>query len=211
MELRIGIDASINATGIVIMGKSGEKIMFNDYYLLVPSFGDKKPPKCSSSATLITYDRVWETKESTYSEQDIFKILSATNQAKTIVELISQQLEKVSRDTKISCRIEGSLMSSSFKSGMSRLNDLIAFGSVMRYELIKSGLIHEFKIIPPKTLKKLATGNGNAKKGDMILKHQEVFADQMFDYSGKHDDIIDAFWLAYVEEVKNKIDMLEIL
>lgn len=210
MELRIGIDASINSTGIVVMEKEVGKIELVKYYLLVPNVGEgKKLPKCTSSAELRTYERHWEAKTSTYSQQDIYKILSAENQSKEILRILTKEI-MVNQPDKVSCRIEGSLMSSSFKSGQSRLNDLIAFGSVMRYELLKSGLITEFKIIPPKTLKKLATGNGNAKKGLMVSHHKDTFPELNFDYNlGKVDDIIDAFWLAYVEDDKNKISVEE--
>lgn len=205
MELRIGIDASINSTGFVLMSKqpNGE-IIDVDHYMIVPK--TKKDPKCSDSAKLITYKRFWPKKTSTYSQTDIYKVMSAENLVDEMVQLIRLKLETNVYD-KVSCRIEGSIMSSSFKGMQARVNDLVAFGSVMRYCLIKSNLITEFQIIPPKTLKKLATGNGNAKKEHMISKHQEMFHEMFFDYSkGKIDDIIDAFWLAQVESTKNKIE-----
>jgi hypothetical protein len=207
MELRIGIDASINATGFVMMLKEGNTIVETSYYLLTPKM--KKYPEISESVEHLIYNRFWPSKKSTYSQTDIYKILSAENLVDVLVNKIKLKLLEIGSVEKISCRIEGSLMSASFNNGMARLNDLVAFGSVMRYCLIKSGLITEFKIIPPKTLKKLATGNGNAKKGQMITCHAEKFPESGLIYKGKIDDVVDAFWLAYVEEPKNFIDKEE--
>lgn len=44
--------------------------------------------------------------------------------------------------------------------------------------------------IPPKTLKRYATGNGNAPKGDMVAAACEHLG-----YEGRSDDEADALWL----------------
>jgi hypothetical protein len=210
MELRIGIDASINATGFVLMLKNGHQIVETDYYLIVPrnqavtevsneftatGRRRKKPKKMfSDSATILKYDRYYQTKESTYSQQDIYKIMSAEKLAELIVNKIEDKIADNPELTKVSCRIEGALMSS-FSGATGRVNDLVAFSSVMKYCLIKANILSELSIVLPKTLKRLATGNGAAKKTQLIVVHKEKYGHDTFDYSGKIDDLIDAFML----------------
>jgi Holliday junction resolvasome RuvABC endonuclease subunit len=65
-------------------------------------------------------------------------------------------------------------------------------------------------IIPPKTVKKIATGNGNASKDDMI-EHlpkivREEFAAIGYKKSTGLKDLADAYWIgiACVELLKQK-------
>ena len=207
MELRIGIDGSINSTGLVLMVKDDKQnIVETKYFLIVP--WSKKIPACPSTAELIIYQRFWETKASTNSQSDLYKIISAEQLALEINKVINDFINNGNYEafTEISCRIEGAIMASSKFTPQGRLNDLLLSQTIFKYLIMRDGLVTEFKIIPPKSLKKLATGNGNCKKITMTTTHQEKFADHNFDYeTGKIDDLMDAFWLAETNEPANKI------
>lgn len=66
-------------------------------------------------------------------------------------------------------------------------------GGVIRLALHVRG--HRMLIVPPKTLKKFATGNGNAKKSDMKSK-----AWSRWQFEGVDDNAVDAFCLAKLGE-----------
>lgn len=62
---------------------------------------------------------------------------------------------------------------------------------IMKYMCLVEGV--EFVEIPPMTLKKFATGKGNAQKSDMVLKAYKEFGVQ-----AESEDEIDAFFCALV-------------
>lgn len=74
----------------------------------------------------------------------------------------------------------------------------------MIIDALKDVEINDITIVPPKSLKKLATGNGNASKDEMVDAIKEpvegLYDDlvKMAKNKGRYD-IADAFWLAHVE------------
>jgi len=67
---------------------------------------------------------------------------------------------------------------------------LVTLGSIMRFKILKSG--RSFMTIAPSQLKKFQTGNGNAKKDNMILS---VYKKQGFETNS--NDMADACAIAY--------------
>lgn len=65
---------------------------------------------------------------------------------------------------------------------------LTEIGTVLRMEAFKRGI--EFKEVPPTSLKMYATGNGIAKKPDMMAAAKE-----RFNFESNSDDIVDSYWL----------------
>ena len=70
------------------------------------------------------------------------------------------------------------------------LSDL-GIGWILRYVLYYAGV--DFIEIPPTTLKKFATGKGNAKKEDMILPIYKRYG-----FEDKSDNVRDAYVLAQI-------------
>lgn len=189
--LKIGIDLSINSTGVCVIEPNG-KIT---YYQLMPFWLTKKQPKshiCSDSVILKMYKRFYEKDFDTNSEADLHKIYSATNQSDALIEII---ISHMSKDTLLDVRIEGA----SFASNAGRIYDLTIYYAEIKRRLLNF-LPHGSKLstIPPTKVKMVALGKGNgtAKKDLIEEYHKSIFGDK-FDYSkGKNDDVIDAYLLA---------------
>jgi len=61
----------------------------------------------------------------------------------------------------------------------------------------------KYSIINPKTLKKQITGNGNAKKEDMIRRAKKISGAKFGRVpKGKVDNVVDAFCLAYLAGIE---------
>lgn len=182
----VGIDASINSTGVVCIS--------NDYIKMFQITSDNV--KHSSSVVNISYERI-NTNTKNYSVDDLNKITNAQKLASVIKSVVLRCSEQCKPD-EIHVRMEGSLMSFGFKSGASRLNDLVCNNTIIKLAILNSSNIKEFTILSPTELKKAFTGNGRAKKDQMI----KMFLTYVPEYDmsiGKNDDIADAFALAKVK------------
>ena len=191
-ELYIGIDPSINSTGLVfrLVEVCEEDIL--KMYQITP-----KKIKCSTSVRNILYNKI-DTNTKKYSDDDLNKIKNGYRLGKSIFDKIFK-LTKIYKPDKIYIRMEGSLMSTGFKNSISRVNDLVAYNTMVKYVILsqisKIGDDIYFDVIAPTKLKKLFTGNGKSKKCDMVNKFKDNF-----DHSqGKNDDIADAFALSYIK------------
>lgn len=158
---------------------------------------EAKGSNFSRNVKVTNYKR--EFGKETYSHEDLNKIISATRLASKIKELIKKTMEKYDVES-CEVRMEGSVMSFSFKNTQSRLNDLTAFNSIVKMMLVSSPEFHTINIIAPTALKKQSTGNGKAKKEDMQEAFLRIFP--KFEIKGKIDDVIDAFFLSYIEPLE---------
>lgn len=156
----IGIDFSINSTAIAIKmenkthlfsfvpnyekGRAAFKIHdFLKGELLVKGYEKSKPSKNSI-------------------EEQSNKLLNADNLSESIMDIF--KLLCIENPQEI--RIEGF----SYMSKGNSFIDLITYNTFLKVKLIQK-FGHVIKVIPPKTLKKAYTGNGNASKCDMLRKY----------------------------------------
>lgn len=186
---RIGIDVSINSTGVsIIIPESETNEEKTLYFQICPD-----DVKTSASVRLLTYDKCY-IKNQSYSHEDLTKILAADNQAKVVFKLMHELSSQYSIDA-FDARQEGSIMAGSFKKKTSRLNDLTVFNAAMKRMLLSCKLVSSIAIIAPGTLKKYATGKGNASKEQVELAFYEKNPE--FDNKqGKNDDVSDAWHMA---------------
>jgi len=192
MKLYVGIDQSINSTGVTFRTE-------DNMYLKFCQITDTKKT-CSSSVQNLIYQKDNQ-NTGNYTHDDLTKILNAERLALVIFKQIKKHYD-LSKSDDIEVRIEGPIMQS-FKQKASRVNDLVAFGTLIKFHLIKKLGISRVHVIAPTQLKKLFTGKGNCKKERI----EEVFYElnPKYDKSkGKNDDIADSFGLSYVNLNKNK-------
>jgi len=197
--MKLAIDFSINSTAVAIQ-KDDESLKL---YSFVANYKKglrkfKVHDALSNIISVIGYEKV-SGKE--HDEQSL-KLLNADSLSNKILS----EIESDEQPSEI--RIEGY----SFGSKGNAFIDLITFNTFLKVKLIQR-FGHVIKIIPPKTLKKKFTGNGNASKCEM-LRHffqksspgiqplqQEIISleimkeEQEFVIPKPIDDIIDAIAL----------------
>lgn len=154
----IGIDFSINSTALAI--KIKEKTLL---FSFVPNYKESKAAFKTHDALKGTVTTIGYTKEASSKdsiEDQCIKLRNADNLSNKILELfdeldITKGIEEI--------RIEGF----SYASKGNSFIDLITFNTFLKVKLIQK-FGHIIKVVPPKTLKKAYTGNGNASKCDMM-------------------------------------------
>ena len=191
MIAKIGIDLSMNSTGLVLDFINDDNVRITKFVQICPSI-----MKVSGDVQLVTYKRDY--RKDNYSYED----LSAVNSATSLASCINKQMIKWSEIynfDQIDARIEGSIMSSRFSKATANLNQLTVFNGTVKRMLLVHPLVVSIAVIGPTSLKKYFTGKGNAKKELMITKFIETFP--MFDRSNKVkiDDIADAYALSIAQ------------
>ena len=195
MEIFIGIDQSINSTGITIQKFEDDKLIEKKFYIIHNSKLTKREQLAESSLAsfeYILYDKLEKSNAISNSEYEEFKLKNAINISEKIIELIINNSLKLD---KVYIGIEGiSFNSSQTKS----LIDLAGLSYIIRYSIFKFFNSHqdnlgELIIFTPGEIKKFATGNGNAKKESMIelfkVMHKEL------SIIPKIDDLADSYWI----------------
>jgi hypothetical protein len=200
--MKIGIDFSINSTAVTILYDEGGSRMFSFVPNYRPELSAFKIHKAlSEHITVISYDKASNTKDPIVDQA--IKLKNADNLSTQIVNAISPYVT----DENVEIRIEGF----SFGSKGNSFIDLVTYNTFLKVKLIQKWG-HCISVVPPKSLKKIYTGNGNASKCDMIrqyLKNNETsFAKALIDLGldkeGEFvlpkpvDDIIDSRALAEV-------------
>ena len=196
--VKIGIDFSVVSTGMCIE----ENGVYNFFW-----FPRKKSNKFPVSGKVFDIVKTvcevnwYETTlaSSDYSEGEKTKILDA----KKLVEKI---ITNIPIGTELEIRIEGF----SFGSKGQSMLDLVLFQGILRYELINGG--YNVIFVPPKSLKKLFSGKGNASKDEMVntfinldincsnvQKMQNIIQQDTRKTYKPYEDLVDAFALCIVD------------
>jgi len=153
----IGIDFSINSTALTI--KRGEEIHL---FSFVPNLkrgtaGFKTHEYLEPHLIIISYEKGSPSKDA-FEDQKI-KLKNADNLSNQIID----KIRELCPDSIDEIRIEGF----SYASKGNSFIDLIVFNTFLKAKIIQNWG-HIIRVVPPKTLKKMYTGNGNASKCDMI-------------------------------------------
>lgn len=187
MDIKVGLDLSINSTGICI--NTGDKQVF---YIITNKttqkgwklFESMDNPPCH----VIVYDKE-EFKGLSYQAKESIKTNNYLKIANHIIQILKNH---DSIDDKIICYIEGVSFGTT---GSSALMDLVGLNFVVRTRLMECG--YPFLIVSPTDNKKVAVGNGQATKDLMVysfvMLHPEMGD---FDKVTKIDDVADAYFLS---------------
>lgn len=195
MEIFIGIDQSINSTGITIQKFDEEVLLDKKFYIIHNSKLTKKEiaaEEALNNFEYILYDKLEKANSSSNSEYEAFKMRNAINISENIIDLIIRNINKLD---KVYIGIEGiSFNSTQTKS----LIDLAGLSYIIRYNIFKFFNSHkdnqgELIIFTPGEIKKFATGNGNAKKESMISLFNAMHNELRI--IPKIDDLADSYWI----------------
>lgn len=196
----IGIDFSINSTAITIKYSDTRY----EYFSFVPNYEGKEHLKgfavhnhLSEHVKICSYNKEGSSKDSI--EDQRVKIRNADRLSQCIIDCLQPVLSKCTR-----INIEGF----SYRSKGNSFIDLISYNSFLKSKLftICGDIIY---VIPPKSLKKAYTDNGNASKcdmlrhflsnnsGDLVTKINELdfVTDGEFEIPKPIDDLVDSIAL----------------
>lgn len=198
MNVYIGIDPSINSTGLTIL-KYENNLLIDEYFFIIkPNKLTKKEENISlDNFQYIIYEKndIKEVDDNHYSEYH--KTINIINIAETIFKLIDKYTN-ISDNIHIS--IEGISYGSSLKT--KSIYDLSGLNYLIRYLVIKNGHMRLI-ICPPQEIKKFASGMGNANKDILIESFLVLYPS--FKIISKLDDLVDSYYMSkYALKNSNK-------
>lgn len=213
MKYYIGIDPSINSTGICIQKFDGDVKIKEDFIILKPAdynkleskWLNKKEKEAENAIEHFQYCFYEKRDLSIYKDyshfQEYWKSWNMCTCAKTIYNLIKDWTKD--NPEGIYIVIEGISYGSAQRT--KSIFDLAGLNYLIRDKFIeKEG--YTFIITPPSEIKKFASGNGNCNKDIMIniftINHPE------FKIVPKVDDISDAWFMSNFSKyfIENNID-----
>ena len=184
--VKIGLDISYNSTGLCIISDDAKPV----FYQICPS-----EEKHSCSTHFDTYHREYS-DTGDFSTNEINRVKDAESLAIKLTQIIRKYVPK-SKEVEI--RIEAPMNMAFVRRSMKyhNGNDMVVINKIVTLYMLKMQNA-TVKCIPVTKIKKAFTGKGNGKKEHMISTFFEKhFPD--FDDTGKIDDIIDAYALAYCD------------
>lgn len=203
-KIYIGIDPSINSTGVVIRkDDDSENVKFfiikNNNHELNKSGVEKNPlTKAEQLAQIsnknfkyVLYDKTYGSNEASSYDREMNKTISFMNIVKCLKEIISSEQD----DAEVYVCIEGISYGSSTHT--TAIYDLSGLNYLMRNALINDKNVKKLLVAPPGHVKKFATGNGAADKTMMIAVFEGIFPDLQIP---KKDDIADAYFMSLIAE-----------
>lgn len=193
MNLFIGIDPSINSTGICIEIFDGDNLIFEHFYIIRGHKLTKKEKNASEeykdNFTYIIYEHS-DTRVDDNHLSELFKTYNIISIKRSILDILIDLKEQF--DIQIMTIVqEGISYGSTLRT--KSVFDLAGLNYVIRDGIIEFDIDCEINYIiaPPSEIKKFATGKGNANKEMMLLLFNSIY-----DFGDiKQDDIADAYFM----------------
>ena len=212
-ELYVGIDPSINSTGISLALYIDSKLSNEMFYIIKPNKLTKKEHKFENDhnnlINYIIYEKISDAEDS--HELEIKKTLNLIHICEQVINIINTfaSHNNVMRNN-IYVAMEGLSYGSSVRTRS--IYELAGLNYLIRYHLISNfsnkNPISNFSnknnifILPPTEVKKFATGIGNCSKDAMINIFKNIYV-ELSDMP-KIDDIADAWFICnYVVKTKD--------
>lgn len=188
-QIYIGIDPSMNSTGVVLQ-------LYDDNNLIQENIFIVKPNKLTGKEQ-IAQDSGY-IKYVLYSKEDVdknaetqIKELAKTHTLMNIVDAIKYCLfEFINNADDITVTMEGLSYGSTQRT--SAIMELAGLNFMIRNMLLTSNKNIKLNIMPPTVIKKWVTGYGTASKDAMISAFQSLRPNVKVP---KVDDIADAWWM----------------
>lgn len=200
MDLYIGVDPSINSSGIsILVYKDGVSIC-NKFFIIKPQLTKKEQAYSNSLLEYKVYDKLDIKEDADYHTKEFYKIYNIRNIVKTIFDTINEFINSLGDVDNIyiyACQ-EGISYGSSLRT--KSVADLAGLNFMLRSAFIDKNI--DFIIASPSEIKKFATGKGNADKNMMLAIFDAIF-DELKDIR-KRDDIADAYFMAVYAKDNNK-------
>lgn len=201
-ELYVGIDPSINSTGVTINIWENNSLFTEVFYIIKGNKLTKKEQKVTedddlSAVIYSTYEKI-DIKDAVDShELELIK----TNNLLNIVNAISHIITVYSKHCdNIYVGMEGLSYGSSVRTRS--IYELAGLNYLIRNELMTKHICNLY-ILPPTEVKKFATGIGNCSKDAVINVFSSIFPNLL--KIPKIDDIADSWFICnYVRDIITK-------
>lgn len=204
MNIFVGIDQSINSTGVTIQCNGTEH-----FYIIKGTKLTSKENKAHTTYDNFEYvlynkEDVKDTKNN--HEAELIKTKNLIRISRTIVGIISYYVKQYNKCNVYVCMEGISYQSAQTKSIM----DLAGLNYIIRYDLLKyftaiqEAIAHienyQLIVATPGEIKKFASGNGSAKK-EIMIKLFETSHPNLY-LIPKIDDVADSYWMSeYVKSM----------
>lgn len=195
MEIFVGIDPSLNSTGLCLQFYEDNKMIKDIFYIIKPNKLTKREQ--TAQDTLINFDYVLYNKIdlNMYKDNNLFyeywKTVNMISIVKKIKECIYDNIQG-RKQYKLYIVQEGISYGSSART--KSVFDLAGLNYMIRNEFIEKENI-SFFIAPPTHIKKFATGIGNCKK-ELIIELFKSIEPKLAEKLPKVDDIADAYYMS---------------
>ena len=193
--LYVGIDPSINSTGITIARYENNVEVEIKFYIIKNGKLTKRESAANDSIDnfeYIIYNKIDLTQFK--DDNHVFEYYKTKNMVEvvnTIYDLILNEVKKYSAIVNVV--IEGISYGSSIRT--KSIFDLAGLNYMIRYKLITSDIQHlNISIATPSNIKKYATGKGNANKESIMTIFKYIFPEMQ--NIPKLDDIADSYFMA---------------
>ena len=194
--LYVGIDPSINSTGITIARYENNVEVEIKFYIIKNGKLTKRESAANDSIDnfeYIIYNKIDLTQFK--DDNHVFEYYKTKNMVEvvnTIYDLILNEVKKYSAIVNVV--IEGISYGSSVRT--KSVFDLAGLNYMIRYKLITGDIQHlNLSIATPSNIKKYATGKGNANKESIMTIFKYIFPEMQ--NIPKLDDIADSYFMAY--------------
>lgn len=198
MKLFIGIDPSMNSTGLCCQTyDDNDNKIYEKFYIIKPDKLTKKEQKAQDENDNFEYIIYPKYDLSKYKDinhlHEYYKTINMSNLVETIYNKIVDEMQKYMFDENFESFIviEGISYGSSIRT--KSVFDLAGLNYLIRYKLIKVFEHSKFTIVPPSELKKFITGKGNSNKDSIVTLFTLLYPNLNVP---KIDDIADAFFMA---------------
>lgn len=193
--LYVGIDPSINSTGITIARYENDVEVEIKFYIIKNGKLTKRESAANDSIDnfeYIIYNKIDLTQFK--DDNHVFEYYKTKNMVEvvnTIYDLILNEVKKYT--SVVNVVIEGISYGSSIRT--KSIFDLAGLNYMIRYKLITSDIQHlNLTIATPSNIKKYATGKGNANKESIMTIFKYIFPEMQ--NIPKLDDIADSYFMA---------------
>lgn len=198
MNIFVGIDPSINSTGVCILETDDNNKQVNcKFYIIKNGKLTKKELKAEDDNAKIFQYVLYEKLDTSIKNIEDYKTLewnktkNMINVCKCIKDIVFKYIANNNDILNVYVCQEGISYGSTVKT--KSVFDLAGLNYLLRSTFINSSICNYFVIASPSEIKKFATGKGNANKEMMVNMFSFIFPDLQLP---KVDDICDAYFMA---------------
>ena len=197
MNIFVGIDPSINSTGVCVLETDENNKQVNcKFYIIKNGKLTKKESNAEDNNVKIFQYVLYDKLDTSTKNIEDYKTLewnktqNMISVCKCVKDIINKHISRYNNLNVYICQ-EGISYGSTIKT--KSIFDLAGLNYLLRNAFINSSICNYFIIAAPSEIKKFATGKGNANKEMMLNMFSCIFPNL---HLPKLDDICDAYFMA---------------